>query len=376
MTQSLDPRPVVLVNPNRTGRWRGPSLATALLVCSWLAACTVTPPPEGETTLAMAPTRAGAEPPPGEAEPDPPSRLAAPAALATAEPRTTPSIERLPWTFDGADGTEIRTPNFRLYTTLRSPRWLERLPLFYENGLHHYRTALGTLPPPPEPLHAFIFRDNRQWKNKTREILPDEADVFMTLGRGGFTTEGTSVLYYIGPRDTYAIAAHEGWHQYTQRTFRHPLPIWLEEGIAAYMEAMPTDPDDPLRAWDNDERHSELAQAWRRDKLLPLRELLTTTPQKLLARGKNRLLTYYAQVWALARFLHEGEDGRYRPALEQLLSDAAEGKITGRVLESRDVRMSRRWGVQQQIRNGPLILLEYFNRDLGEIGGEYDRFVA
>ena len=36
----------------------------------------------------------------------------------------------------------------------------------------------------------------------------DDAESFMSLGRGGFTTQGVSVLFYIGSRDTFAIAAH------------------------------------------------------------------------------------------------------------------------------------------------------------------------
>jgi hypothetical protein len=37
--------------------------------------------------------------------------------------------------------------------------------------------------------------------------------------------------------------------------------------------------------------------------------------------------TFYAQNWAFARFLWDAEDGRYRPALRQLLADAAAGQL-------------------------------------------------
>ena len=53
--------------------------------------------------------------------------------------------------------------------------------------------------------------------DKTREILPQQASSFRNLGRGGFTTRGIAVLFYIDywrsreHHDTLAIAAHEGW---------------------------------------------------------------------------------------------------------------------------------------------------------------------
>jgi hypothetical protein len=79
-------------------------------------------------------------------------------------------------------------------------------------------------------------------------------------------------------------------------------------------------------------------------------------------------------VWALARFLAEGEGGRYRPALETLLSDAAYGRLAGRLAASKVAGLDRR-GVLQKSRNGPAILLEYFNSDLSEFEYEFDQYV-
>ena len=36
---------------------------------------------------------------------------------------------------------------------------------------------------------------------------------------------------------------------------------------------------------------------------------------------------FYAQHWAFARFLWDGESGRFRPALQRLLADAAAGQL-------------------------------------------------
>ena len=115
-----------------------------------------------------------------------------------------------PWTFGDYEGVILTTPNYRVYTTLTQHSVLDRLPLFMERGLAHYTSALGMLPDPPKRLETYLFQTRNQWEAKTRQMLPEQAGTFLTLGRGGFTTRATSVLYYIGRTDTLAIEAHEG----------------------------------------------------------------------------------------------------------------------------------------------------------------------
>jgi hypothetical protein len=302
------------------------------------------------------------------------------AAVANAPPAalSPPSVEvaREPWKFAAYDGCVITTPHYRIYTTLTYEHILDRLPVFLEHAIGRYTTALADLPQPKRPLESYLFHDRRQWMAKTRQILPAEAGTFSELGRGGFTTRGIAVLYYIDRsgryRDTFAIAAHEGWHQYTQSTFRQPLPIWLEEGIATYMEGhrwgeeAPT--FQPSRNW---ERRSALRQAIGANRLIPLDDLLTESPQTFLAQGKDRLLTYYGQVWALVRFLESGAEGRYRAALAQLLTDAAEGRMLSRA--SNGPRSSLRLSAGRSAINqlGPRLVQVYFNADLDAFEEDY-----
>ena len=297
---------------------------------------------------------------------------------------TPDQIEREPWSFaDSTNGQIITTPHYRIYTTITDERVLERLPVFCERALNHYTTALGDLPVPDSAMTTYLFRNRSQWQLKTQQILPDQADMFANLGRGGFTTRGTSVLYYIdfyGTRDTFAIAAHEGWHQYTQEVFRHQLPIWLEEGVATYMEGYYTERIDDVsvavfQASANRERRDALASAARRNQLISLDELVTRSPQSFLESGKNRLLRYYAQVWALTRFLAEGEDGRYRAALETLLSDAANGRLVGRMMASDLTPAARRRRGEDPGKAGTLVIQEYFNRNLVEFEAQYLNFI-
>jgi hypothetical protein len=297
------------------------------------------------------------------------------ASATTASP---PSVEvaRQPWKFAAYDGYVITTPHYRIYTTLTYEHILDRLPVFLEHAIGRYTTALADLPQPKRPLESYLFHDRRQWMAKTRQILPGEAATFDQLGRGGFTTRGIAVLYYIDRsgryRDTFAIAAHEGWHQYTQSTFRQPLPIWLEEGIATYMEGhrwgeeAPT--FQPSRNW---ERRSALRKAIGSNQLIPIDELLTEPPQTFLAQGKDRLLTYYGQVWALVRFLEGGAEGRYRAALAQLLTDAAEGRMLSRASTVPRTSLRPPAGRSAVNQLGPWLVQVYFNADLDAFEQDY-----
>ena len=273
-------------------------------------------------------------------------------------------VERRPWRYGHHEGWVVETPHYRVYTTVSRRSIVDGLPLFLERALAHFRSDLGTLPAPRERLETYLFDTRNEWEAKTRQLLSDRASTYLTIERGGFTTRGTSVLYYIGRSDTLAIAAHEGWHQYAQRVFRNQLPLWLEEGIATYMEGYFSHPDGvpKFRAWANVERYQMLRSAVRADRLIPLSELLERPPQSFLEDGKNRLLIYYSQVWALVHFLAEGDGGRYRPALQQVLADAVQGRLAGR----------RRGGGR---RLGPRVLVEYFESDVDTFERRYLAFV-
>jgi hypothetical protein len=286
-------------------------------------------------------------------------------AVSASDEITDVAVDRRPWRFAGHDGQIIVTPHYSLYTTVSRHSVIDRLPLFLERGLAHYTTVLGRLPVPQARLETYLFGTRNQWEAKTRQMLPDQAGTFLTLGRGGFTTRGTSVLYYIGRSDTLAIAAHEGWHQYSQRTLGNQVPLWLEEGIATYMEGYISYPDGlpKFRPWANLERYHTLRRAVRADRLIPLSELLRRSPQSFLADGKTRLLVYYAQVWALVHFLAEGEDGRYREALGRVLTDAARGRLAGRERAEGGGRL------------GPGVLTSYFDADVEAFEQRYLQFV-
>lgn len=281
------------------------------------------------------------------------------------------------WTFEGREGKLITTPSFRIFTTLPTGNTTRRLPRFLEDAIDHYTTTLGVLPRPTSPLETYIMETRGQWSTLTQRVMGEEAGVYLRIQRGGFSARGRALLFFIGQRDTLAIAAHEGWHQYTQSVFKDTLPAWLDEGVATYMEGFRFDKDDPTRVvfkpWANAERFDKLQSALSRGKLIPLERVLFSTPQDLISSDSDSALTYYAQVWALVHFLEVGERGKYKGALGAMLGDAASGKLVDRVRRSAG---SRAASTLANRRRGSDALTIYCGEDLATLSRQYEAFVA
>jgi len=124
------------------------------------------------------------------------------------------------------------------------------------------------------------------------------------------------------------VAAHEGWHQFVNRHFKGRLPPFLEEGIACMFEHVEWDGD--LPRWNlsiNPTRTESLRKAMDAGELFKLDKLITLHAGIVVGQSPIRIEAFYAQDWAFARFLWEGENGRYRPALQKLLLDTAAGEV-------------------------------------------------
>ncbi len=282
------------------------------------------------------------------------------------------------WAYDGHPGRIIRTEHYRIYTTQDDPTLMSRLPAFVETALAQYRTALGPLPAPALKMDTFVMATRPQWARLTQQLMGDKADLYLRIPRGGYASGGRAVFFDLGGggQDTMSMAAHEGWHQYTQRTFRNTLPAWLEEGIATFMEGHRWDRATPVfLGWANLERFDQLRGAAAAGHILSLGDLLATSPQRIISGNEvqpENALTYYAQVWVLTHFLREGAGGRYRKSLEVLVSDAQ----AGRLAMSLSVRTGRTdAGRALGTGTGPVLFAAYFNRDLNEAAGEYARFI-
>jgi hypothetical protein len=294
-------------------------------------------------------------------------------------PAVTPSevlVTTEPWTYESNAGKLLATRSYRIFTTSTRQSLTERLPRFMETALTHYRTALTPLPEPAETLESYVMGTRPQWERLTQRMMGADADVYLQIQRGGFSARGRAILFDIGPRDTFAIAAHEGWHQYTQSTFREALPTSFEEGLAAYMEGFRwrgQDRSQPtFMPWANFERFIQLREARSANALMPLERVVRETPQGLMHEGQEQVLTYYAQVWALIHFLAEGDGGVHRPALNRMIDDAAAGRLTERV---RDALGSRAAATLRMRRRGVDLLQVYTGKSAEELDAPYRAFI-
>lgn len=254
--------------------------------------------------------------------------------------------ERQPWSYQGHDGWTYYTPGATIRTTITDRRMLIRIPAFVELAQLHARTALTVLPAPPQPVDTYFLGSRQQWATMTKKVLKERAQVYLSIERGGFSLGSTGVYYDLGPRDSFTIAAHEGWHQYAHSVMTDRIPVWLDEGIACYLEGFrwdPIDPDSPnFLPWANLERFDQLRNASRAGELMSLHTLVTNRPQDLMAtdQGGDRALTYYAQHWALVHFFREYQNGRYSTGLARALHLAVRGELYESMSES-DARTLR-----------------------------------
>lgn len=291
-----------------------------------------------------------------------------------------PVLAEEPWTAIDPAGRRITTPAWSIATTVPTLSAIDRdLPAFLEAALAEYRTRDAALPPPPRRLDLVILATRPQWARFTSQHHPDQAPALLRIERGGYTIANQSVLYDIGPRDTLALAAHEGWHLYTRAAFAEPLPLWLEEGLAATMEGARTDTvtGRPLPSpWANVERFDELRDAVASGRVLTLPDLLASGPVDILHRSATAddALTWYAQAWALILFLREHDAGRYRRALRDILTDAAAGRLTQSIPARLGAPDDRRASALTS-RNGPAVFLAYINKDLDAANNDYQRFL-
>lgn len=248
--------------------------------------------------------------------------------------------DRRAWTFQGREGWILTTPSVELHTTVRDRRLLHRLPPFLELAHAHRMTAITPLIRPDEPLRTYVLASRLEWEALTRSLLRDNARPYLRIERGGYAVNGMGIFYDLGPRDTFVMAAHEGWHQLVQTAFVDPLPVWLDEGVAAYFEGFrwrEAEPDSPeFLPWLNPQRFDQLRAAAAAGTLLSLDELVHNRPQDLLDtdRGGAAALNYYAQCWALVHFFMESESGARRAGLERLLQDAQAGRFINAVAQA------------------------------------------
>lgn len=238
-----------------------------------------------------------------------------------------------------------------------------------EGAFGQYRQLAPEVPVTDRPMECFLFANRQQWAQFTRQRTGNDAAVYLQINRGGYTVRDWYVAYFLGDIGTYSVAAHEGFHQYLGRHLKQRIPPFLEEGLACTFEDVTW--DGKLPRWDltvNYGRQSALHQAVSEDRLLPLDDLIGTHAGQVVNQSHEQIALFYSQSWAFARFMREAEGGKYRPALAQMLTDAATGHLVGDQSPRRDHTL---WNP----RSARPELEYYLHMELPEIDKKYRDFL-
>jgi hypothetical protein len=265
----------------------------------------------------------------------------------------------------------ITTQHYKIYTTIQNrPDLLDRMAQLMEGAFAAYQTLAPQAVLTAYPMQCYLFADRYQWSEFTRQHTGQDAPVYLQITRGGYTIHDWYVAYFIGDIGTYSVAAHEGWHQFVARHFRGRLPPFLEEGLACMFENVEWSGD--LPRWNlsrNPSRALSLRKALDAGALFPLNKLVTLHAGQIVGLAEIRVEAFYSQDWAFARYLWEGENGKYRPALQRMLADTAAGTLY-------DPTGSHRYPYLGWNPAGVRPMLEhYLGADLSVIETGYRRFI-
>jgi hypothetical protein len=283
------------------------------------------------------------------------------------------------------NGLTITTLYYEIHTNLRDPLILRQVPVFLESAFRSYCELVGSTPRPTKKLRIYFFQTRSQWEDFTRHWTGELASAYLKNPAGAYYYHKACVAYHLNRQSNFSILAHEGWHQFSDELFRYRLPAWLDESIATNFEAY---------QWHNGQvefspkyngsRLYALALTLRQGQLISLSDLLVLDAGRVLSHTQYdpadrkvdpRIAAYYAQLYALARFLREANYGRHVLAFRLMLQDAQYGRWSlddaarAEALQ-RDRNPTRLWNAQV----GQRIFQTYISRDISRIEPAYQAF--
>jgi len=233
------------------------------------------------------------------------------------------------WNFRlGEQGRKLLSPHYLIYTTINDDEVTSLLTQVMEGALVQYQKVAPGTDRSEAPMECYIFERRSEWEGFTTANTRD-AKIYLQIRRGGYAVGDKYVAFYIGRIATASVAAHEGWHQYVSRHFIGRLPPFVEEGLACMFEGISWK-DETLPRWNlsiNLVRVQALRKSVETNKLWPLEKIVAMHAGEVVEENGEKVDAFYAQAWCFAKFLYEGENGRFRPALQKWLAETANGTV-------------------------------------------------
>lgn len=294
--------------------------------------------------------------------------------------RNEPSVRSVEaWDNPYAPGLIIKTRHYRIYTTLLDPLMLRQVPGFVEAAFHAYESQL------PRPLDSqglmdvYLFDTRGQWEAFTKLFMGPEAGIYMHIKKGAYTAKGVCVSYNIGRKQTFSVIGHEGWHQFNHHLFAYRLPSWLDEGIATLFETCRyTQGRFVFEPGKNLMRLGSLKQTMQKGRLIPLDRLIQLNPGQVIngyGNDEEAVVAFYAQNYALVRFLREHNYGIRLRNYHAMLLGGAEGTWPLQdAYTSLAADRTRPLTVGWNMTVSPVLFDYYINEDLRRLNAEYQAF--
>ncbi|MHC4326016.1 MAG: hypothetical protein ACYSUX_17240, partial [Planctomycetota bacterium] len=281
------------------------------------------------------------------------------------------------WNNQYGPGLKLTTAHYEIFTTHLEPLMLRRCAGFIESAYKAYNLQL------PEPIETrnrfiiYLFADRGQWEDFTNNFAGGQAEIFRRIKAGAYCHKGVCVAYDIGSERIFSVLAHEGWHQFSGRHFRFRLPSWLDEGVAMLFETRGTkDGTFVFEPAQNGYRLGALKKTMSKGKMLPLSELIATTPGDVLATDRAEpVMGFYSQSYALIRFLREAGGGKRLVNYHRLLADGLRGRwpideASRKIAADRNIPRNILWNHLVSM----VLFREYIGDDFEPVEKEYLAF--
>jgi len=277
-----------------------------------------------------------------------------------------------PWPLKSHTGTIIETAHYRINTPRKDKDFYDAAVDLAEGQYERFYDEIEIQP--KEKMNVYVFSDVKQWIAFTKTKFGEpHARIYMRIRNGGYAEGNIAAFYNVGRYATLTIMAHELFHLYIHSaTGNEPVPAWVNEGLACYFEAHEWDVDKLVFTPEkNLFRQQNLAEAFSKGKMIPIKELLSTHAGEVSKSNQPKVLTYYAQLWSLIRYLEDPRSGVYHTNFKKMLKELGTRQM---VVKARGFMTTV--PASENVSFGEAVFRQYITNDLSRFEEEFYAYTS